>query len=210
MARDKEKSEVTEETTPSDRDDAAERIEVEVKGSDDESSEDATSEPESELTEEEKLAARVAELDDRLLRTVAEFDNFKKRTARRFEEIVRTANDQLMLELLDVVDNFERALDQSDGQKSDKAYREGMKLIYDQLTALLSRYEVSPIEAVGKPFDPHLHDAVLQVESDEHPEGTVALELAKGYRQGERVLRHSKVGVAKPPSSGNESADRDD
>jgi len=150
-----------------------------------------------ELTEAEKLAAHVEELDDLLLRTVAEFDNYKKRTARRFEEIVRGANDQILLELLEVVDNFERALDRSNSQADHAAYREGMKLIHDQLTTLLSRHDVLPIEAVGKPFDPHLHEAVMQSESDEYPEGTVALEIGKGYRQGERVLRHSKVGVAK-------------
>ncbi len=149
-----------------------------------------------ELTEEEKLTAQVAELEDRLLRSAAEFDNFKKRTARRFEEIVRSANDRILLQLLDVIDNFERAFDHGDEQADLEGYREGMKLIYEQLTTLLDKHEVLPIEAVGRPFDPNLHEAVMQTESDEYPEGTVAVEMSKGYRQGERILRHSKVGVS--------------
>ncbi len=168
---------------------------------------DATSEPETapELTEEEKLTAQVTELEDRVLRSAAEFDNFKKRTARRFEEIVRSANDRILFQLLDVVDNFERALDQSNEQADLEDYREGMMLIYEQLTTLLDKHEVSPIEAVGKPFDPNLHEAVMQTESDEYPEGTVAVEMSKGYRQGERILRHSKVGVSAGASEPDDS-----
>ncbi len=182
-----------------------------------ENSSDAAVETEAapELTEEEKLAAQVVELEDRLLRSAAEFDNFKKRTARRFEEIVRFANDRILLQLLDVVDNFERALDHGDEQADLEGYREGMKLIYEQLTTLLDKHEVSPIEAVGKPFDPSLHEAVMQTESDEYPEGTVAVEMSKGYRQGERILRHTKVGVSAGPSepddsSGDEVAENDE
>ena len=168
-----------------------------------------------ELTEEEKLTAQVTELEDRLLRSAAEFDNFKKRTARRFEEIVRSANDRILLQLLDVVDNFERAFDHGDDQADLEGYREGMKLIYEQLTTLLDKHEVSPIDAVGKPFDPNLHEAVMQTESDEYPEGTVAIEMSKGYRQGGRILRHSKVGVSAgasefDDSGGNEEAENDE
>ena len=167
-----------------------------------------------ELTEEEKLAAQVVELEDRLLRSAAEFDNFKKRTARRFEEIVRFANDRILLQLLDVVDNFERALDQGNEQADLESYRDGMKLIYYQLTTLLDKHEVSPIEAVGKPFDPNLHEAVMQTESDEYPEGAVAVEMSKGYRQGTRILRHSKVGVSagasKPDESGGDEVAEND
>ncbi len=182
-----------------------------------ENSSDAAVETETapELTEEEKLTAQVVELEDRLLRSAAEFDNFKKRTVRRFEEIVRSANDRILLQLLEVVDNFERALDHGDEQADLEGYREGMKLIYEQLTTLLDKHEVSPIEAVGKPFDPNLHEAVMQTESDEYPEGTVAIEMSKGYRQGGRILRHSKVGVSAgasefDDSGGNEEAENDE
>ena len=155
----------------------------------------------SELTEEERLTEQVAKLEDQLLRAAAEFDNYKKRTARRFEQIVQSGQDQILLELLGVIDNFDRAL-APNGDKDDlNAHREGMELIYEQLKTLLGKYEVTPIEAMGKPFDPNLHEALMQTDSDEYPEGTVAIEVAKGYRQGDRVIRHSKVGVARPPET---------
>ena len=181
-----------------------------------ENSSDAAVETETapELTEEEKLTAQVTELEDRLLRSAAEFDNFKKRTVRRFEEIVRSANDGILLQLLDVVDNFERALDHGNEQADLEGYCEGMKLIYEQLTTLLDKHEVSPIDAVGRPFDPNLHEAVMQTESDEYPEGTVAIEMSKGYRQGGRILRHSKVGVSagagEPDDSGGDEVAEND
>lgn len=181
-----------------------------------ENSSDAAVETETapELTDEEKLTAQVTELEDRLLRSAAEFDNFKKRTVRRFEEIVRSANDGILLQLLDVVDNFERALDHGNEQADLEGYCEGMKLIYEQLTTLLDKHEVSPIDAVGRPFDPNLHEAVMQTESDEYPEGTVAIEMSKGYRQGGRILRHSKVGVSagagEPDDSGGDEVAEND
>ncbi len=155
---------------------------------------------EEELSEEEKLRIRTAELEDRFLRTAAEFENYKKRTARQFEEIVRGANDKILVELLGVVDNFERALQHSreNPETTDiEALRRGMELIFKQMAELLSKYDITPIETVGRPFDPNLHEALLSIESDEYPAGVVAVEMSKGYRQGDRVLRHSKVGVSK-------------
>ncbi|MCK4607233.1 MAG: nucleotide exchange factor GrpE [candidate division Zixibacteria bacterium] len=152
---------------------------------------------EEELREEEKLRRQVAELEDRHLRAVAEFENYKKRTARQFEGMFRSANDKILIELLDVVDSFERALQHKDGNSDVGALSEGMELIYNQMTTLLARYDVQPIEAVGKPFDPNLHEALMQVASDEYPEGTVTIEIGKGYELAGRVIRHSKVGVSK-------------
>jgi molecular chaperone GrpE len=153
-------------------------------------------------SEEDKLKTKVAELEDRLLRTMADFDNFKKRSARQYEEIIASANDRLLTELLDIVDNFERALEHAENNRSNSAdgLAEGTKLIYNQLRDLLARYNVTPIEAVGKTFDPNLHDAMMQVDSDEYEEGIVAVEISKGYLRGERVLRHSKVGVSRGPA----------
>ncbi len=162
-----------------------------------------------ELTDEERLTEQVAKLEDQLLRAAAEFDNYKKRTARRFEQIVQSGQDQILLELLEVMDNFERALAPNGEQDDPNAHREGMNLIYEQLKTLLGKYELTPIEAVGKPFDPNLHEALMQMESDEYPEGTVAVEVAKGYRQGDRVIRHSKVGVARPPETQSSGDDND-
>ncbi|MEW6049801.1 MAG: nucleotide exchange factor GrpE [Candidatus Zixiibacteriota bacterium] len=156
---------------------------------------------EAELTPEEQLQSRVAELEDRLLRTAAEYENYRKRTLRQADEQIRAANDRLLGELLEVMDNFERALSHINEKTDADSLQKGMELIYNQLGALLKRYDVVPIEAIGQKFDPALHDAMLQVESTTYEEGTVAMEMARGYRQADRVLRHSKVGVSKGKSS---------
>jgi len=151
---------------------------------------------EKELSEEEKLKNRVAELEDKLLRTMADFDNYKKRTARQFDDIVSAANEKLIVALLEIVDNFERALEH-DGDKSDfKAFRKGTKLIFNQMMDFLERHDVKPIEAVGRPFDPNRHEAMMQVPSDKYDEGVVAMEMTRGYMQGNRVIRFSKVAVS--------------
>lgn len=178
-------------------DDESPKVTDESKAETDETSEAVESESAPELSEEERLTEQVAKLDDQLLRAAAEFDNYKKRTARRFEQIIQSGQDHILLELLEVMDNFERALAPNGEQDDPNAYREGMLLIYEQLKTLLGKYELTPIDAVGKPFDPNLHEAMMQMESDEYPEGTVAVEVAKGYRQGDRVIRHSKVGVVR-------------
>jgi len=151
---------------------------------------------------EEQLRKQVAELDDRLLRTLADFDNYKKRNARQVEDTIRTAVDSLLLELVEIVDNFERALEHAGGDGNDAIHR-GTKLIYSQMRDLLGRYDVKPIEALGKPFDPNLHDAMMQVDSDEYDDGIVAVVLSRGYMRGNRVLRHSKVGVSRGPAESN-------
>lgn len=160
-----------------------------------------------ELSEEEKLVQRVDELEDKLLRSAAEFDNYKKRMARRFEDIIASANDGLILSLLELVDNFERALEHAGENSGDNndALLKGTELIYDQLSDILRKHEVTPIEAVGQPFDPSLHEALMRVESEEHAEGTITLEMNRGYRKGSRVIRHSKVAV----SGGNNNKDED-
>ena len=152
---------------------------------------------EEEPCEEERLKQHIEELEDKHLRLAAEFDNYKKRMGRQYEEMMRSANDRILLELLEVVDNFERALHHENDNTDFETFRKGTELIFSQITALLDKYNISPIEALGMPFDPNLHEAVMPVESDDYPEGTVAVEVSKGYLQGERVLRHSKVGVSK-------------
>lgn len=158
-------------------------------------------EVEEELTVEEKLERQAAETADKLLRVMADFDNYKKRQARLYDDLRRTANDSLLADVLEIVDNFERALEHANGQTDLDAFRDGTQLIYNQMRDLLTRYKVEPIEALGKPFDPNLHEAMMQVPTDEFAEGTVAMEISKGYKHGDRVLRHSKVGVAAPLAS---------
>lgn len=158
--------------------------------------------------------ARIEELEDKVLRTLADFDNFKKRTARQFEDVISTANDKLFGELLEVVDNFERALEHNGNSCNDTddngaaenadALRQGTELIYNQLIGLLKRYDIKPIDSLGKPFDPNLHEALMTTPSDEYEKGYVAMEIGRGYMLGSRVLRHARVGV----SSGQNENDK--
>jgi len=148
-------------------------------------------------TEAESPTQRIAELEDKLLRAAADFDNYKKRTARQFEEIAKAANDKLVGEFLEIIDNFERAREHANGEVALETLLKGNEMIHGQMVALLARYNIEPIEALGKPFDPNLHEALFQIESEEHAEGIVAQEVSRGYRQGSRVLRHSRVAVSK-------------
>jgi len=166
------------------------------------------SEPGGDLDEVQILKARVEELESQKLRALADLDNYRKRMTRQFESIIRTANDNLLGELLGVVDNLERALDHGDGENDADgevltALREGMELIYQQMNDLLARYKVRPIEAIGHPFDPNYHEALMQVVSDEYDEGIVVTQISKGYMVGERVLRHAKVAVSKGKTKEN-------
>ena len=165
-------------------------------------SETESAEQAPEQTEEEKLRARVAELEDKHLRTIAEFENYRKRQARQYDELVRTANDRVLTDLLEIVDNLERALDHAGKSEGNDGIRSGTEMILNQMKALLGRYDVTPIESLGRSFDPNLHEALMQVDSDEYDEGTVAVEITRGYKRGDRVLRHARVGVStgKAPS----------
>ena len=138
------------------------------------------------------------ELEDRMLRLAAEFDNYKKRTAREFGQLVKTANENLILQLVDVLDNFERALDSAKSAKDFVAFHQGVELTYQHLRELLAREGLEPIEAIGQPFDPHHHEAVLQVEDGKHHTETVLNEVQRGYMLGEKLLRAARVVVSKP------------
>ena len=158
-------------------------------------------------TAEEQLQERVDELEDKLLRNAAEFENQKKRFFKRQIDIVNSSNDNLLTEILSVVDNFDRALKTGEENSDYKSLSEGTRLIHSQMSDLLNKYDVKPIEAVGKMFDPKLHEAVIQIESAEHSEGTIVQEISKGYLKGDKVLRHSKVGVSKPIETTEETGD---
>ena len=158
-----------------------------------------------EETRAESPEEQILRLEDLRLRAVAELDNYRKRTARQFEELLRTANDRVLVDLLEVVDSFERALEHagenSESRKEDSgSFEAGIKLIYTQLIDLLKKYDVRPMEALGQPFDPNKHEALMQAPSDEYENGTVATELVKGYMISDRVLRHSKVSVSTGPA----------
>lgn len=162
-----------------------------------------------ELSEEEKLRKRVTELEDKILRTAAEFENYKKRTIRQYEDMVKFANEKTLNDMLDIIDNFDRALAHKNGDTDLESYAKGIELINSQMHAMLEKYDVKPIESLGKPFDPNLHDAMMQIESDEFEPGHVAMEMNRGYMIGDRVLRHSKVGVAKAKEKMKENEEQD-
>ncbi len=152
-------------------------------------------------TEESKIEALEKELEeqkDKLLRLAAEFDNYKKRTAREYANLIESANLDLIRSLLDILDNFRRALASAKDADAEAIFK-GMEMIYNQFDSLLKERGLEEIEAEGQPFDPELHEAVMTTPTDEVPEDYVASEMQKGYRIKGRVVRHSKVAVAKPP-----------
>ncbi len=153
--------------------------------------------------------AKIAELENKLLRLQADFDNFRKRTARERLELSQTANEGLLLELLPVVDHYEMGLSSAERQQADPAFLQGFRLVYDQLLGFLRRCKVEPIAAEGQPFDPHAHEAITHLPSEEHPADTVIAETRRGYRLGDRLLRAAQVVVSSgsPASAETRSAD---
>lgn len=148
-------------------------------------------------TDVSKLREQIVQLEERYLRLAAEFENYKKRNARQFDDIIQNAEAELFRQVLEIVDNFKRALENQENQKSFDSFKAGMKMIYDQMNKFLDKHKIEPIKAVGQKFDPEMHEAVMQLDSDKHPEGVIASELAGGFRRGEKVIRHAKVGVSK-------------
>jgi molecular chaperone GrpE len=131
------------------------------------------------------------DLKDQFLRLAADFENYKRRTSRERESMVALANERFAIDLLEVVDNFDRAL------KSDDSHlREGLEQIRQLLNAQLQRHGILPIDSLNKLFNPLQHEAIAHVPSDE-PEGIVIDEVAKGYTMNEKVIRYAKVAVSK-------------
>jgi molecular chaperone GrpE len=147
---------------------------------------------------QQELQREKEALQDRLLRTVAEFDNYRKRVERERRELSEYAASDLLLELLPIVDNCERAL-QAPAPPEAEAFRKGVELIHKQMLDLLRKRNVRPIDALGAEFDPRVHQAVVHEPSDVHREGEVMQELQRGYMLGERLLRPAMVKVAKRP-----------
>jgi molecular chaperone GrpE len=145
--------------------------------------------------EKEELKAKVAEYEDRAKRQLAEFENFRNRSEKEKAQSFDRGAASVLEKLLPVVDNFERGFAAVDEEDKDDAFVVGMDKIYRQLMDELDKMGVKPIEAVGKEFDPALHNAVMQTESDEYESGFVAQELLKGYTYHGAVLRHSMVSV---------------
>lgn len=142
-----------------------------------------------------KLQEKIDELEDRVKRQMAEFDNFRKRTEKEKSAMFETGAKSVVEKILPVVDNFERGLAGLSEEEMKQPFAEGMNMVYKQLITELEKLEVKPIEAVGCEFNPELHNAVMQVESEEYESGIVAQELQKGYTYRDSVVRHSMVAV---------------
>ena len=159
-------------------------------------SEDQT-EGKSEGQTEDKSEENADEKDsERYLRLLAEFQNFKKRSAKEKSDIHAYANEKIIGDLLPILDNFERAL-ASNAMDDPEAYAKGMAMIFEQMKTALEKAGLQEIEALGKEFNPNMHNAVVSEESDEHESGHVSKELQKGYTLNGKVVRPTMVAVAK-------------
>ncbi|MBQ9123033.1 MAG: nucleotide exchange factor GrpE [Lachnospiraceae bacterium] len=144
---------------------------------------------------EDAYKQQITDLEDRVMRQMAEFENFRRRTEKEKTAMFETGAKSVIEKILPVVDNFERGLATIPEEDKGTPFAEGMAMIYKQLMTELEGIGVKPIQAVGQEFDPNLHNAVMQVESEEYESGVIAQELMKGYTYRESVVRHSMVAV---------------
>ncbi|MCK5299547.1 MAG: nucleotide exchange factor GrpE [Candidatus Aenigmarchaeota archaeon] len=157
----------------------------------------------------EDLKLIISEKDEQILRLHADFDNFRKRTEQRFDEFQKSANKGLIVELLGIVDDYERALASAENAESVDHLREGFSQIYKKLMHVLKSCGLTCVDCVGENFDPNLHEAVFMFESDEHEDNMVTDEIQKGYAIHDVIIRHPKVRVAKNSSSKDDKKDED-
>lgn len=143
----------------------------------------------------DKKDEQIEELNDKVKRQMAEFENFRKRTEKEKTQMYDMGAKSIIEKILPVVDNFERGFTMVQDDAKEDAFVVGMDKVYKQMMTELESIGVKPIEAVGKEFDPELHNAVMQVESEEYESGVVAQELLKGYMYKDTVVRHSMVAV---------------
>jgi molecular chaperone GrpE len=157
---------------------------------------------EQQIEQLDKLEQEKRELHDRLLRTAAEFENYKRRAKKELDDAATRGREQLLKELLPALDNLERALKHA---PPGDPLTVGIQQTEKQLLQALEKFGVVRFPSVGKPFDPSQHDAIQQMETTEHPPGSVAQEFASGYLIGQRLLRPAMVAVAKAPAAPSES-----
>lgn len=162
----------------------------------------------------EALTAERDEVKDRMLRIAAEFENWKRRARKEQDDAEAKAREGVLRDMLDVIDNLERAVGAFEGNAAGKgapapapdgaAVLKGVNLVLRLFQSKLERYNVKPIAARGEPFDPKVHEAISRVETAEVPPGAVAVELQRGYRIGDRLLRPAMVSVASAPAKAPE------
>ena len=156
----------------------------------------------------EELEAKCRDWQDQYLRKAADFENYRKRMIREKQEAIDYANSNLLLDLVQVLDDFDRAIDagkNQGGEAANNAFVEGVVMIKNQMVSMLSsKYGLSYYPAKGEAFDPNLHEAVSMIQSPDVKEAVVGEELQKGYKLKERVIRHSKVMVLMPAEKQDE------
>lgn len=146
---------------------------------------------------------QMQEYSDKLLRLHADFDNYKKRASKEKEQFVKYANEGLIFELINVLDNFERAFESANAMDDFASLHQGVEMILKQVDDLLKKNGVKKIECVGKNYDPTEQEAIAHVETEEFPENTVVEEVQKGYKVENKLIRPAIVKVAKKPEKGN-------
>jgi len=155
--------------------------------------------------------AETLRFKEQWMRSAADFDNFRKRSRRELEDTRKAGREELLKDLLPVFDNLERAMTSAERATEVKPVSDGLKMVLRQFVDTLGRSGITKVPTVGQQFDPGLHEAIQQVETDEHPPGTVVAEVQPGYLQGDRLIRAAMVVVAKPKASatsGEESPDK--
>ena len=153
-------------------------------------------EPVTEENEVEQLKDQVGELNDRYLRLAAEFDNFKRRNAKERVEMIQTAGKDVITDLLDVLDDSERAEKQLESTQEIQV-KEGVSLVFNKLRNILNSKGLKPMEAMNKDFNPDLHEAITEIDAGDDMKGKVVAEIQKGYYLNDKIIRFAKVVVGK-------------
>lgn len=149
-----------------------------------------------------ELETTISQWQDKYIRKAAEFENYKRRTENDQLSLIKYAAEFFIVKLLDVIDDFERSLAHIKDAKDISTIEEGIRLVYNKLLKSLEEQGIKKIEAVGQPFDVHLHEAIMQMKNDAVPPHTVLEEVQSGYMYKDKVIRHSKVIVSDESSSG--------
>ncbi len=174
----------------------SEELEEENQQSGDETAQSNEEPKEDKKPKKSKEQEKIEELNDRITRQMAEFDNFRKRSEKEKSQMYEVGAKDVIEKILPVVDNFERGLDALSDEEKESPFADGMDKIYKQLLTMLEELDVKEIDALGKPFDPELHNAVMHIEDESLGENEVAQVLQKGYTYRDSVVRHSMVQVA--------------
>lgn len=165
--------------------------------------------PDTEVIEEESVPQAEEEeeqesLRDQFVRLQADFINFRNRTQRERLELYQRANEDLLLELLPVLDHYEMGLQTAQKHQADAAVVDGFKMVYDQFQNVLKKFNLTPIDAVGEAFDPHKHEALTHMPSDEYPAEVCSNQIRRGYLFGDKLLRAAQVVVSSGPTQAAE------